>query len=85
MHYDCKRENLDKYEIEIEGKKVVSKRDPPGQKSVYIMPGTVTLFIKEELIPKLRKHIFFFFIIIDISKKIKNTNKLTIRITATIQ
>jgi len=27
--------------IEIDGRKVNSKRDPPGQKCVYVTPGTV--------------------------------------------
>ena len=38
MHFDCTK-ILKMDEIEIEGRKIVSKRDPPGQKSVYIRPG----------------------------------------------
>ena len=39
MDFDCtKILKIDK--TEIEGRKIVSKRDPPGQKSVYMRPGT---------------------------------------------
>ena len=40
-------------DIEREGRKVVSQRDPPGQRSVYIPPGTPNNHADKMLLPNL--------------------------------
>ena len=40
-------------DIEREGRKVVSQRDPPGQRSVYIPPGTLNNHADEVFLPNL--------------------------------
>jgi len=43
MHYDgTKTSKMEK--IEVDGRKVNSKRDPPGQNCVYITPGTLYIY-----------------------------------------
>jgi len=62
-------------------KKAMLKRDKKSLNLSGINLEDTAFFIVKITAKIVAKHFFF----IDISKKIKNTNKLTIRITATIQ